>query len=188
MYNGKYTPRKRRLRWKRQFVLTMSVVVLVLGVVGGSLAYLFTSTDDVVNSFTPADVPPEVTESFDGDVKQDVHVINNGNTDAYIRAAVVINWVDSDGNIVSDPEGHTYDCQFDLTSGWFEGGDGFYYYKNPVAPSEATTDLITEAKPTSGTEYQLKIDIVAQTIQAKPATVVAEKWGVTVAADGTISK
>ena len=187
MYNGKYTVRKRRLRWKREFVLTLSVAVLIMGIAGGTLAYLFTTTEDVVNTFTPAEVPPTVTESFDKTVKEDVNVINKGNTEAYIRAAVVINWVDAQGNIVSDPEGHTYECNFDLDNGWFEA-DGFYYYSKPVPAGEATTDLISSAKPLTGTEYQLKIDIVAQTIQSKPDSVVAEKWGVTVAADGSISK
>jgi len=187
MYNGRYTARKRRLRWKREFVLTMSVALLILGVVGGSLAYLFTSTEEVENVFTAVELPPEVTESFDGDVKENVKVTNTGNADAYIRAAVVIAWIEGD-NIVSDPEGHTYECNFDLTNGWFDGGDGFYYYAYPGAAGDSTTDLITSAKPTAGNVYQLKIDIAAQTIQAEPNTVVAEKWGVTVAADGTISK
>ncbi len=188
MYNGKYNVRKRRLRWKREFVLSLSAAILILGVVGGSLAYLFTSTDNVVNTFTPAEVPPTVTESFDGDVKENVSVINKGNTDAYIRAAVVINWVDSEEHIVSDPEGHEYYCTFNLNNGWFEGGDGFYYYSMPVAAGDFTTDLISEAAPTEGSEYQLKIEIMAQTIQAVPATAVTAKWGVTVADDGTISK
>lgn len=189
MYNGKYTPRKRRLRWKREFVLVMSVALLILGVVGGSLAYLFTSTEDVVNTFTPADVTPTINEDFDGDVKSNVTVTNSGNTDAYIRAAVVITWVDEAGNVVANAEGHTYECNYNLTAdGWFVGEDGFYYYSKPVAAKNSTGVLINSARVTAGTEYQLNIEIMAQTIQAVPASVVENAWGVTVADNGTISK
>lgn len=190
MYNGKFNRKKRLLRWNRQFVLLASIAVLLVGAVGGSLAYLTTNTPDVVNTFTPGEVPPTINETKpeeNGNVKKNVSVTNTGNVDAYIRAAVVVNWVDDQGNIVNNPEGHAYEIVWAKT-GWADGNDGYYYYKEPVAANGTTGELISSAYPTAGTTYKLQIEIMAQTIQSKPTSVVAEKWGVTVAADGTISK
>lgn len=187
MYNGKYKHRKRRLRWNRSFVLMASVVVLLAGAVGGSLAYLTTNTADVVNTFTPGEVPPTIEETFDGQTKENVKVTNTGNVEAYIRAAVVVNWVDDKENIVSNPEGHEYEIVWAKT-GWVDGGDGYFYYTKPVAAGDSTGELIGSAYPTAGTQYKLQIEIMAQSIQSVPTSVVTEKWGVTVAADGTISK
>lgn len=190
MYNGKYKHRKRRLRWNRSFVLMASVVVLLAGAVGGSLAYLTTNTSDVVNTFTPGEVPPTIVETKPEDnnnVKEHVSVTNSGNVEAYIRAAVVVNWVDDKGNIVSNPEGHEYEIVWAKT-GWDDGGDGYYYYTSAVPAGGKTDELITSAKPTAGTTYKLQIEIMAQSIQSVPTSVVTEKWGVTVSDDGTISK
>ena len=168
MYNGKYKKSKRLLRWNRQFVLLASIAVLLVGAVGGSLAYLFTSTTDVVNTFTPGEVPPTIVETKpeeNGNIKEHVSVTNTGNVDAYIRAAVVVNWVDNDGNIVNNPEGHTYAINYSKTD-WVDGEDGYFYYTKPVAEKGKTGELISSAYPTAGTTYKLQIEIMAQTIQA----------------------
>ena len=191
MYNGKFNRKKRLLRWNRQFVLMASIIVLLVGAVGGSLAYLATNTSDVVNTFTPGEVPPTINETKpenNGNVKKDVSVTNSGNVEAYIRAAVVVNWVDDQGNIVNNPEGHAYMINYSEDTGWVDGSDGYFYYTKPVAAKGETGKLISSAYPTAGTTYKLQVEIMAQTIQSKPTSVVAEKWGVTVAADGTISK
>lgn len=185
MYNGKFNRKKRLLRWNRQFVLLASIAVLLVGAVGGSLAYLTTNTPDVVNTFTPGEVPPSINETRpedNGNVKKNVSVTNSGNVDAYIRAAVVVNWVDDEGNIVNNPEGHAYAISWSdfAETGWFKGSDDYYYYKEPVAAKGTTGELITSAQPTEGTTYKLQIEIMAQTIQSKPTSVVAKKWDVTV--------
>ena len=168
MYNGKYKKSKRLLRWNRQFVLLASIAVLLVGAVGGSLAYLTTNTPDVVNTFTPGEVPPSINETRpekNGNIKEHVSVTNTGNVDAYIRAAVVVNWVDDQGNIVNNPEGHTYVINYSKTD-WVDGKDGYFYYTKPVAEKGKTGELISSAYPTAGTTYKLQIEIMAQTIQA----------------------
>ena len=77
--------------------------------------------------------------------------------------------------------------------GWFEK-DGFYYYKNPVAPDATpVTDLIGKDGITL-VEYndadggKQVIEVIAEAIQSVPTDVVKNKWNVTVNADGTISK
>ena len=99
-YHGK---RARKRPLARPVLLALSLV-LVLGLsVGGTLAYLVTSTGPVTNTFTPGEVKTEIKEEFANDIKENVYVTNTGTVDAYIRAQIVINWVDKDGNMVADP-------------------------------------------------------------------------------------
>ena len=167
MKKGKFSNNKWRLPGKRQIAVIASIALLLVGMVGGTLAYLFTVTEDVENVFTPAEVPPTINEEFNGNVKKNVSVTNEGNVDAYIRAAVIVNWVDTGGNIVADPEGHEYSIVYTASGDWVKSEDGYYYYTKPVAAGDTTSELITSAKPTKGTVYKLQIDIAAQTIQSE---------------------
>ena len=107
MYQGNYTnqrrPRRRKLN--RSFVLLVSCLALLVSVTG-TLAYLVTNTPDVVNTFTPGKVSCTVEEpgwQNGNTVKQNVTIKNTGNTDAFIRAAVVATWVDEAGKISATP-------------------------------------------------------------------------------------
>lgn len=177
MYQGKHTshdcrraPRKnRRLRWNRQFVLLVSIIALLVGIVGSSLAYLVTKTDPVQNTFQPSRVTCQIDEEFDGATKRNVNVTNTGDTDAYIRAALVFTWVDSKGNIAPNPVG-SGDYTLETGSDWTLKSDGFYYYNQSVAPGGKTTNLIVSCAPVSGkapTGYTLCVDVIADAIQSK---------------------
>ena len=192
---------------KKSIIIT-SVVLLLLVAVGTTLAYVFTATDPVENTFKPSKVACAVVENNGtpvtgslintGDTKSNVQIKNTGDTDAYIRVAVVVNWMSADGSKVwaqKPIQGTDYTITYNLEDGWFDGGDGFYYYNAPVAPGGFTSVLIEEAKligtPPTGidnTEYFLSIEIVASAIQSKPTTTVSNQWGVKVSDDGTISK
>ena len=78
-----------------------AAVVVVLAV--PTLAFLLSRTDPVVNSFQPSKVTCEINETFENGVKTDVSVKNTGNTTAYIRASIVVSWVDESGNISAVP-------------------------------------------------------------------------------------
>ena len=56
MNPNKSVNRKTRLRWNRSFVLAASVLALLLGIVGASLAYLSMKTEPVKNEFTSGKV------------------------------------------------------------------------------------------------------------------------------------
>ena len=101
MYQPKYTRkiRKRRLRWKTQFVMLVSAVVLLMGVVSGSVAYLFTSEEPLENEFTPGQVLIQVSASDEDGMRASGSVSNTGNVGAYVRAMVVVTWQDSEGRI-----------------------------------------------------------------------------------------
>lgn len=200
MYNSHYLMPKKisgghPLR-RKTAVMLACLLLTVFFAAGATLAFLTTRTDSVVNTFTPADVSCSVLEgedgeTFDGMTKQDVRIANTGNTDAYIRAAVVVSWVADSGNAVYAvlPQENTdYTITFDPTSGWIAGADGFWYHTAPVAPQGETSVLIEHCSPIDGKApegFHLSVEIVASAIQSTPVSVVAELWGVTLK-NGTI--
>lgn len=183
MYKGKHIANKAKL-FERSFVLLTSLILVVALGVGFTVAYLIDNTNEIQNTFTPADVPPEVTESFDGYVKKNVKVQNTGNISAYIRALINVTWQDEEGNIA--PEVPVYGVDYTMSApekGWVEHG-GYWYYTQPVAPTHSTSELIPEADwIKENGDYKLVIDIVSQTIQSEGVDEKGNKpivlaWGV----------
>lgn len=184
-YRGK---RARKRTLARPVLLALSLV-LVLGLsVGGTLAYLVTSTGPVTNTFTPGEVKTHIEEKFDGAIKENVYVTNTGTVDAYIRAQIVINWVDKDGNIVADPgEGVEYELLMGSDK-WKKGADGFWYYTEKVKAGGTTFNLIDSCKVTTEADagVGLQVTILSQAIQAEPDDAIEAAWGVTISG-GTVS-
>lgn len=191
MSKGKYT--KSTFHKKKSFILLASLALLLTMVIVGTIAFLSDDTTPIVNTFEPVDVTSQVIETVSGNTKSDVKIENTGDVDAYLRAAVVINWLDSDGNIcVSAPEGGSYTTGLPtITSStsadtWFKGSDGYYYYTSPVAAGAMTENLIgTCTATTVPPGYRLSVDILCGAVQAdgvasdgttKP---VVDAWGVT---------
>ena len=183
----------------KKLIIIASVMLLLLATVGTTLAYIFTETKPVENTFNPSKVSCAVVEKgyepVSGeiqnisDIKSNVQIKNTGDTDAYIRVAVVVNWASADGSCVwaQKPADNDYEITYNLNGDWFDGGDGFYYYSKTISPEELTTILINEAKQLKsapqtpdGIQYYLSIEIVASAIQSTPETVVENHWGVTV--------
>ena len=165
-------------------VALVAILVLLCCAVAGTVAYLVTSTDPVTNTFTPARVTTEVEETFNGTTKSNVRIQNTGNIDAYIRAAVIVNWADENGNVYggATPVAGT-DYILRLKTGendnWFQGSDGYYYYTNPVAPEAFTTAMfepITQQQDCADTNYKLQVTILADGIQSVPADAVQQAW------------
>ena len=186
MYKAKHL---RRNKSKKKWMLLVSLVMLLTITVGGTLAYITTSDDPVKNIFTTSQVPISVQEDpFDGTVKNNVKIQNDGNTDAYIRAAVVVTWKDSSGNVYAiKPEvGVDYQVTFPGDTGWgYREADGFYYYTASIAPNNQTGVLLTNCKPLKSAPadgYTLCVEIVAESVQAKGVDngvkAVVKAWGV----------
>lgn len=190
MYKGKYSGKnKRRLTsWA-----TLALALVLTLSVGGTIAYLITNTSAITNTFTPSYVDCLVDESFNGNVKTNVSVKNNGDTEAYIRATVIVTWQDAAGNVYAQApvKGTDYSISFANGTGWdTDTIDGYYYYTLPVTASQKTGILISECKPLTNAPaegYTLSVEILAQAIQSTPIKAVTDSWGVT--ANGTtISK
>ena len=114
------------------------------------------------------DVNVSITDQFTTSTKNNVVITNTGATEAYIRAAIIGQWVDPSGNPVfgytdfktGDESGQpatipswyqdyinngTYYGSFADLPGddWVKGLDGYYYYTEPVASGATTTPLFT---------------------------------------------
>ena len=124
------------------------------------------TTQEVIDSVTgdTAEV-----DSYYGSTKTNVTITNTGNTDAYIRAAIIGQWLDTDGNPVFGFTDYTheialvdswYQDQFvnkkhehgefeglvgydsNYSGDWVLGEDGYYYYTQivPAGQSIPSTD------------------------------------------------
>ena len=132
-------------------------------------------------------------DPFDGKTKTDVQIKNTGNTDAYIRVAVVVNWKTSSGNIwAKAPEAGT-DYTLVLGTGWKRGNDGYYYYSLSVPATDDQQTGIDERVigsfltirklkdgPTGsdGARCELSVEILASAIQTTADAVTAWSSGV----------
>ena len=190
MYQDAHNEKSGRhgIRMNRTAVLLIAVILLISTAVGSTVAFLATKTEPVENSFEYANVSCKVTQNCDTDGSI-VQVKNTGTISAYIRAAVVANWIDADGNIAASvPEGYSYDLTCSSGS-WAQGKDGFFYYLLPVAPGALTEGSLltcTVACP-KDPEYTLSVEVLTEAIQSTPASAVNEAWNVAVDGDGKLS-
>ena len=98
MYQENHHKRFRR-KSRKSAALLVSLLLLLSVTVGGTIAFLMDDDGPLVNLFNPSQVTTNVVETIDGTTKKDVKIQNTGDTDAWIRAAVVITWQDSAGNV-----------------------------------------------------------------------------------------
>lgn len=186
MYQGKYIQRtkynKKRTNKRKATVLLTSLALLIVILVGTVTAFLIASDGPITNTFQASQVSCQVDEeSFDGTTKTNVTISNTGDTEAYIRAAIVVTWKDKEnGNVYGATPvlGNDYTMELNETD-WFLGSDGYYYYKKPVTPTGTTTALITtccviqDAAPSG---YGLNVEILGSAIQSVPTHTVSEAW------------
>ena len=180
----------KRVMKTKQPVALVALLLLLCCTVAGTVAYLVDKTPEVKNTFEPAKVTTSVLEDpFDGVTKKNVRIKNTGNIPAYIRVAVVANWIDKDGNVyggATPTEGTNYELE--PANGWFEGSDGYFYYPTAIAAQNETPVLFKEVTQSGAPDgCSLRLTILADGIQSEPADAVTQAWGVTVT-NGTISK
>lgn len=185
-----------KINFTKKTITLTSIALLLLITVGTTLALIFTNTGDVENTFKPSRVACAVVEGDNsavesdivdtGTVKEDVKIQNTGDTDAFIRVAVVVNWMNADGTKVWAQKpiiDEDYQIVFKPKDEnnvviWEKGNDEYWYCKKEVAPEETTGILIEEAtqlKPAPD-GYYLSIEIVASAIQSSPDTTVENQW------------
>lgn len=194
---------------KRLTLLLVSLSLILVAGVGVTLALIIDSTRDVENVFQPSRVSCAVVEKINDSeettggtattidkvaLKKDVQIKNTGDTTAYIRAAIIVNWktTPEDGNLVwamAPVEGTDYTLTLNLSAdGWVKSTtDGYYYYSAPVVPGDLTGVLITSAtqevagpEDPDGNQYYLSIEIVASAIQSTLATSAQGAWAAAV--------
>ena len=160
---------------KKAVAFLVLTVALSVAIVGTTLAYIITQTDILQNIFEPAKVDIEIKGN---------DIENKSDVDVYIRAAVVVNWVDGDGVILSTSPvaGVDYDIVFNedtaLTSGWVQGSDTFWYYVDtPLEAGKTANALINSiTQKTTKDGYTLTVQVISSAIQAEPAEAVRGAW------------
>lgn len=165
---------------KRLIILLVSLsLALVMGV-GVTVALIMAQTAPIENVFEPSFV--------DCAVLSDTSIDNTGDTEAYIRAAIIVTWK-KDGVVWAQKPVLDTDYSLQIGSNWIKSGE-YYYFTEPVAYDQATEKLISSygllpgATPPAG--YELSVEIVAAAIQSTPTTAVQGTWGVIVT-DGKIT-
>lgn len=156
----------------RTAVLLIAVLLLISTAVGSTAAFLVTKTGPVVENFAYAQFSCQVTDTL--------AVQNTGTAQAYIRASYAVNWLDREENIVAAvPE--DYSCDLAENPQWEKGGDGYFYYPDPVDPGGETPSLLTcSVLCPEEPAYTLSVEVVAEAIQSTPAEAAEDAWGVTV--------
>lgn len=196
----------KKRKTKQTSLLIALIIVLSFSVVG-TIAYLIDITSEKNNVFTPSEVTCTVHEPNWNDgakIKENVSIQNNGDTDAYIRATIIVTWQNAAGEVLAQKPvaGTDYSLELNEDGSWDIDNttDDYYYYTSVVpaigdsASSEEqtyTTALIKTCEvkaeaPQDG--YTLHVEVIASAIQSNPSTVVSENWGVTVDENNKISK
>ena len=169
--------RNKTKKFNKLLTILVAMTLAVGLIIGGSVAFLTDSDDEIANTFTPSQVTTEVVETFNGTTKSNVSIKNTGNTDANIRAAVVVTWQNEKGEVwgKAPVAGTDYNISFNTAEQsepvgkWTQKADGFYYWSAPVAPGANTGILITECTAVEGKApagYALCVEIIASGIQA----------------------
>ena len=155
--------------------LIIALALILVLAVGGTVAYIFTHTGPVINTFTPADAKITVDEQTSDNKKTSITVVNNSTgVPVYIRVALVANLIDKDKNVTGAADVPT----FTLGENWFEGSDGYYYYTEPVPVGESTGNLLKSPMTLS---ENMQVVVLADAIQAMPKDAVIDAWGQTIA-------
>ncbi len=158
---------------KKAVAFLVLTVVLSVAIVGSTLAYIIVKTNELNNTFTPGEVDISISGST---------ITNIEDTDVYVRAAVVVTWVDTNGVILStmpvEGEDADYTITYSTDANWAKGSDGFWYYKKPISKDDSVT-LIAANGVTANTTmegYTLTVQVLSSAIQAEPAGAVVNSW------------
>ena len=162
-------------RTAKSSALIIALALILVLAVGGTVAYIFTQTDPVINTFTPTEAKITVDEETNSNQKTSITVVNNSTgVPVYIRVALVANMIDKDKNVTGAADVPT----FTLGDNWLEGSDGYYYYTQPVPVDGSTGNLLQSSMKL---DENMQVVVLADAIQAMPKQAVIDAWGQTIA-------
>lgn len=133
-------------------------------------------------TLAPSTVDVDITDEMENKtVKKNVVTRNTGNKPAYLRVAIVGNWVNASNQIVAP---------WDMTQGtftglggdgaWLEGDDGFWYYRYavPAGDTPSVPIFVTYTKPSSTPSGAsgLVMDLTVQAIDIALGSDFAAAW------------
>lgn len=179
-------------RYNKLFAI-IAVISIAFISLSYSFAYLVWSNEkSLVNLFTKSVVDIEIVEEFDGDVKKNVAITNDGNIEVYIRVRLNPSWLICDAADLEDDQIEE-NCEtlgiiaapvdIEVPDSWIYI-DGYYYYKEPLAVGAVSDELVGDegipAPVHTDPLMRYKLDVVSSSIQANPSTTVENVWNVEV--------
>lgn len=149
---GKYESRKRRAVSSRAFVVLLALVLIIGVAAGSTIAWLVTSTDPVVNTFTYGDINITLAETTGTnykivpgvDITKDPTVtVKAGSEACYLFVKVV-----EAGDFVEDK------VTYEIADGWtaLTGEDGVYYREVSAATADKAFSVLKDNKITVDSE------------------------------------
>lgn len=152
----------------------LSVLLVTVALVGGTLAYLVASDDPIINTFKLANVNTEIEEPGGGNASTKTPEVKNiGESTVFVRAKAVV--VTGDGSSVPVTEadlsinynnadyhkpasgGNSWEDKADVY--WMYGGDGWYYYNRTLVKNDITEPLFDGVTVNSELDEGAKFDI-----------------------------
>lgn len=148
--------------FKSKISLWASVLALVIVIgVGVTMALSAVNSNPVNNTFAVADIDTEIDEVLDNGNKQ-VSITNNGPSDAYVRARIMVSGVNPENVVVvnTEPEKGTVEANPNTVylvmknngsavKQWTKKdsdnntySDDFYYYLGVLAENESSQNLL----------------------------------------------
>lgn len=163
----------RFFKWtgKKAVTLLLVTVLLSLAVADVTLSLLFDRTEPLENVFIPLDL--RISMDDQNSIK------NVGDTPVYVRALAVAVWASTDDEHTISAIEPVEEVDYRVTEEeghWFLASDGFYYHEHLMVP-DASIPLfsnIEQLKEKPG--YELKIQIIASSVQAYPTEAVSYAW------------
>ncbi|MBQ3081939.1 MAG: hypothetical protein IJC49_05765 [Clostridia bacterium] len=175
--NNKNNARKKGIFGGLTFATAVTLVVLCI--VGGTLAYFFTKTPNIVNTFVPGTVDCEISEVMNGNDKKVIVIENtNGTTSVYMRVGLASYWKeeDAESGVILGMNSDIPD--FTLGTDWVKGTDGYYYYLKPVAPGGMTSNMLGVALTLGSENGNVEVlEVFAESIQCAPTEAVTDAFG-----------
>lgn len=152
----------------------LSVLLVTVALVGGTLAYLVASDDPIINTFKLANVNTEIEEPGGGNASTKTPWVENiGESTVFVRAKAVV--VTGDGSSVPVTEAdlrinyNNADYHKPASGGnswedkdgvcWMHGDDGWYYYNRTLKKDEKTEPLFDGVTVNSDLDKGAKFDI-----------------------------
>lgn len=160
------------------WVLMLIFVLLLSAGIGTVYAYLSVGDSHTETIVTEKSEDPGVSVSASSESAKATVSVPEAGYPVYVRVAVVVNWT-KDGQICATPDGAEFEVKPDTN--WIENG-GLYYYKSAI---DSLSDEI-EVTYTDVTGYEIKVQVICQTIQAVGTvdggntTAIFDAWGVSI--------
>ncbi len=167
---------------KRKIMLGSAIMLAVLLVTGGTLAWFTASTEPVDNKFTAGTLEIKLVDNFEGAPNvnpgdcydKEIYVENVGTKKAMVRI---------DAKAVFSDGLSTEILRYELGENWLYQ-DEYYYYTKVLETNERTTSLLKDNKicfdgPSMNNDYQgaeLTITVEADAIQATNGAPGSEGW------------